>query len=70
MDGLSDTDHEGLAWQRIRTNTILISHEVQPVIPAQAGIQSVAALDTGLRRCDGLKGPTKWRISRLAEFGG
>jgi len=30
----------------------MISHQFQPVIPAQAGIQWSAALDTGVRRCD------------------
>jgi hypothetical protein len=30
----------------------MISHQVQPVIPAKAGIQWSAALDTGFRRCD------------------
>lgn len=30
----------------------LISHNVQLVIPAKAGIQSIALLDTGCRRCD------------------
>jgi hypothetical protein len=30
----------------------MISHQVQFVIPAQAGIQCSAVLDTGFRRCD------------------
>jgi len=34
---------------------IMISHQVQPVIPANAGIQWSAALDTGFRRCDDRK---------------
>jgi hypothetical protein len=29
-----------------------MSHQVQLAIPAQAGIQRSAALDTGVRRCD------------------
>jgi hypothetical protein len=31
---------------------VMISHQVQLVIPAYAGIQWSAALDTGLRWCD------------------
>jgi hypothetical protein len=31
----------------------MISHKVELVIPANAGIQWSAALDTGFRRCDG-----------------
>jgi hypothetical protein len=30
----------------------MIGDQVQPVIPAKAGIQWSAALDTGFRRCD------------------
>ena len=30
----------------------MISHQVQLVIPAKAGIQWSAVLDTGFRRCD------------------
>ena len=36
------------------------------VIPANAGIQKFNALDTGFRRCDGLKGFKRGRYPFLA----